>query len=88
MNGSWKANIKRSDDFEPFLKEVGVPWAVRKVVKRSAPVLSMTVTEKGFRQQAAGAMGKKVDNGGEFATVSSLFVHLTYGVCIVTPESG
>lgn len=72
MSGSWKANLTRSDDFEPFLLEVGVPWAIRKIAKRSTPVVAIAVTEKAFRQQASGPMGKKVDNGGEFGTVSTI----------------
>ena len=70
MTGKWKPNIARSDDFEPFMAYVGVPWLVRKAVKRSAPIMELAITEKTFQQTTSGAMGKKFVNEGPFGTVS------------------
>jgi len=71
MTGKWKPNVAKSDDFEPFLAYVGVPWLVRKAVKRAAPVMELNVTDKTFEQITSGSMGKKFVNQGPFGTVRS-----------------
>lgn len=45
--GTWQLNHSRSDDFEPFLAEVGAPWLIRKVAKRGNAQLTLTLPEEG-----------------------------------------
>ncbi|KAA0147413.1 hypothetical protein FNF27_06662 [Cafeteria roenbergensis] len=62
--GKWKPNVSKSDDFEPFLAEAGVPWLVRKAIKRSAPITELAVTGTTFRAVVNSGSGKA--NEGTF----------------------
>lgn len=65
--GKWKPNISKSDDFEPFLAEAGVPWLVRKAIKRSTPITELAVTGTTFRAVVNSGSGKA--NEGTFGEV-------------------
>lgn len=65
--GKWKPNISKSDDFEPFLAEVGVPWLVRKAIKRSTPITELVVSGTTFRAVVNSGSGKP--NEGTFGEV-------------------
>ena len=65
--GKWKPNVSKSDDFEPFLAEAGVPWLVRKAIKRSAPITELAVTGTTFRAVVNSGSGKA--NEGTFGEV-------------------
>ena len=49
LNGQWVLNHKASDKMAPFLKEVGVPWLVIKMVDSFTPEWTVALTPAAFR---------------------------------------
>ena len=70
LTGKWKPNLARCDDIDPFLAEVGLPWPIRLVEKRSTPVMELTITETTFKSVMEGAFGKRIENVGTYGAVS------------------
>jgi hypothetical protein len=74
LTGKWKPNLSRSDDIDPFLAEVGLPWPIRMLARRSTPVMHLTVTDSTFASVTDGAFGKRIENTGTFGEVRGLVI--------------
>ena len=60
MNGSWALNKAQSDSIIPFLKFVGVPWAVQQIAAAATPTRTFQISSSGMidTQVTSGMMGR------------------------------
>ena len=60
MNGSWKFDKTRSDSVVPFLKHLGISWAIQKVADFVTPSRTFNLTSTGMvdQQVLTGMMNK------------------------------
>lgn len=48
LSGDWGVDLAKSDPLEPFLKELDVPWVLRKVIVKMVVTTTITHTEGNF----------------------------------------
>jgi hypothetical protein len=60
LNGSWILNKSCSDSLVPFLKHMGVPWAIQQIAASAKPTRTFELTSRGMidTQVTTGLMGR------------------------------
>ena len=60
LKGSWALNKEKSESLVPFLKHMGVPWAVQQIAATFNPTRTFDLTSRGMidTQVTTGMMGR------------------------------